>query len=374
MAEDDPTRAVDPNTLHRLRMDFFGWRNKPCKHFPCPISLEDSYGARGLMNGHILNRAFDKANGETVIQRADIDGYYGETVEPDLITYLNSAVRHPSDWILSSKEIKAITSSGIRLDAFIPSPKSKPPEDRFTPIPINDEDTGKVLATPYVRASLAELGTDSIIRFEGTKTLNQPSMLGAWMKAGYLAMWKMFGCRYADTLAGNYVRYPLYNFFKDKGTKSTAENYFRRFEGAANILFNKDFNPVIDTIENGYFLTHIDGSLKNGIIFAMSCVFRINGYVFTVTLPSSRDDLDFAALCRYVDYLKDEKKPGSIHLTQFKGKVVHISPTPFPMNYVKGEAEFVDRANEILNTAGAPILAKMIPPRNLSSAHHVDAD
>src|SRR3954447_15024177 len=81
--------AIDPAELGGLQRDFVSLRHEPCPDFFCPILLEHGTGPQGLMNGHILNEAIREAPRATVIQRADVDGHFGRTVEPDLIDLVN---------------------------------------------------------------------------------------------------------------------------------------------------------------------------------------------------------------------------------------------------------------------------------------------
>ena len=73
--------AIDQAELERLRDDCRRITGRPFVHFLCPITLEDSVGKRGLVDGHILNEAIVGASRATVIQRGDVDSYYGSTRE-----------------------------------------------------------------------------------------------------------------------------------------------------------------------------------------------------------------------------------------------------------------------------------------------------
>src|SRR4051794_7664569 len=119
---------IDPNELTRLRQNYVRVRGKACPTFFCPILLEHGEGPDGLMNGHILNEAITSAPRVTVIQRKDVDGHFGNSIEPSFIDFLNYRGMSAGEWLRkagAAKSLKAIGASGKPYRAFLPAEKKK---------------------------------------------------------------------------------------------------------------------------------------------------------------------------------------------------------------------------------------------------------
>jgi hypothetical protein len=57
------------------RRDFASVEGKSFKHFHCPIlHIDEQYD---LQRGHIINEAFKGSPGSWVVQRTDVDSFYG---------------------------------------------------------------------------------------------------------------------------------------------------------------------------------------------------------------------------------------------------------------------------------------------------------
>lgn len=83
--------AILDQQIVKFREDYFGLTGESPNGFMCPITLQDISVDR-LCAGHILNDALGAASSHRVVQFADIDNYYGGTIEPQLIDFLNFPV------------------------------------------------------------------------------------------------------------------------------------------------------------------------------------------------------------------------------------------------------------------------------------------
>ena len=81
--------AIDENELAGLLADCRGCSGRTVTRFLCPILLEETDTIE-LIVGHILPQALQDASKATVIQRGDVDNFYGHTVEHVLVEFLNS--------------------------------------------------------------------------------------------------------------------------------------------------------------------------------------------------------------------------------------------------------------------------------------------
>ena len=73
--------------LDALKEDFAATEGAPFAHFYCPILLVDE-NAR-LCDGHILNEALPNCARTTVVQREDVDNFYGR-IESEFVTLISS--------------------------------------------------------------------------------------------------------------------------------------------------------------------------------------------------------------------------------------------------------------------------------------------
>src|SRR5438132_7497519 len=98
--------------ITRFRDDYFSCADERPNGFVCPITLKDVSVDR-LCAGHILNYALGAASSHKVIQSADIDNYYGGTIEPDLIDFLNFPVMNAEERLRKFKHFL------IKLDGTV---------------------------------------------------------------------------------------------------------------------------------------------------------------------------------------------------------------------------------------------------------------
>ena len=80
--------SIDIEQLRRLNEDYTNCTGKAVQRFVCPITLEDNPDEE-LCDGHILNDAIKKTSRATVIESKRVDNYFGTTIEPDFVTWLN---------------------------------------------------------------------------------------------------------------------------------------------------------------------------------------------------------------------------------------------------------------------------------------------
>jgi hypothetical protein len=83
-------------------------------------------------------------------------------------------------------------------------------------------------------------------------------------------------------------------------------------------------------------LTHYaEGSLEDGLLFACSCLFRVNSTTLVVTLPAyAQYGRSLDAIQYYRKLLADRSMKHSIHLTQFHGESFEIAKPPLDVRYV----------------------------------------
>ena len=109
--------AVDNRQLAYLNTDYSAQTGIIVQEFVCPITLDDDSNAE-LCDGHILNQGIRKASRATVIQRKDIDNYFGHTIEPDLVKMLNIRVSTKQELIRKARNLRITAPSGEKMETF----------------------------------------------------------------------------------------------------------------------------------------------------------------------------------------------------------------------------------------------------------------
>jgi hypothetical protein len=116
---------IDAEQLGRFNKDYESVTGKKVQKFVCPIMLRDDPEAE-LCDGHILNRQIREASRATVVQRKDVDGHFGATIEPDFIRFVNTPVSPAEELFKQARDLTVIGPSGEKIDAFFANKKAKP--------------------------------------------------------------------------------------------------------------------------------------------------------------------------------------------------------------------------------------------------------
>jgi hypothetical protein len=79
MTSESTTRSID-----WLRADYARMNGAPFQHFFCPMLMKDEPAE--LILGHVVNEKFKDVPEYKIIQRGDIDSWYGSMLEGDFLT------------------------------------------------------------------------------------------------------------------------------------------------------------------------------------------------------------------------------------------------------------------------------------------------
>lgn len=278
-----------------LRRDFESVTGHTFKKFYCPIMHEDRADVE-LMKGHILPQAVKIASRATVAQRKDVDNYFGTALEPDMIDFLNLPQFSMSEVIDKVQNLQLVHPDGRTADAFFASPNSNPP---FPQVNLRDDD-GTTFSV-FVKPNANGLPSGNQFALQGMFVTVSAAVAGAFLKAGYLALFRLLGYDWVFTEAGRFVADALRRFVVEKGTAENAKGYFEKFGDVVHI-FPPGFFPM-NTLQNGRILFHFDNDGHEGKqLWGMSPLFHINNYTFIATLPANRLDL-------YSHFMSDWKLP-----------------------------------------------------------------
>lgn len=167
--------AIKQAELDAIRADFKGFHGRDFRHFICPITLRDE--PCELMDGHILNEAFVTARRMTVIQRKDVDNYFGSSIERDFTNHLNNEVATKEEWFQKAKHLFVTGPSGDNITLLH---ASKIREGIFPKINLFDED-GSVWASGYLKGDPNRLAGSEEIFVGHTYAARDGAVLGSWM-------------------------------------------------------------------------------------------------------------------------------------------------------------------------------------------------
>lgn len=300
--------------------------------FICPITLKDTR-CEELCVGHVLNQGIRQASRRTVLQRRDVDNYFGTTLEPDLIKYLNFPIMTPAEHMAKARRLTITLPSGERTEAFFAGPQAS---DRFMQVDLLDS-SGKPIASPFVRSAAAQPGQYRDIQIEWTLTVHELALVGALIKSAYLTLFALVGYRYALDSVGSAVRRSLSTFFHNRAGRQNAGDYFDQFRGAVIVSLEGVLDTIPDTLEGGTLLFHY-AEAGTGLLFGVSTLFRVNEITLIVTLPAdmkydAKHDFSFAALDYYQALLRDRAMRHSTHLVRFKSNQFDVESTAMEIRY-----------------------------------------
>jgi hypothetical protein len=222
------------NKLSTLRQEYERLTGSPFGHFYCPILLRDQFVE--LCEGHVVNQAFPGSERRTVVQRADVDSFFGTKFEGDF-TLLAERGRHgPVDLLLDRRLARKLRPQllidGQPVEHYVsgdnvPSHHSMLLVEREgqTPIPL-------VL-------KLAPSDTLSALDANWEVEISRDVRLAALvslLKSAHLSMFSLMGYSYALTAGGLFLGWEILGRFVARNLDSDpvtvlrdAQQHFREF-------------------------------------------------------------------------------------------------------------------------------------------------
>jgi hypothetical protein len=216
--------------------------------------------------------------------------------------------------------------SGEKAPAFFANPKARP---NFPRIDLLDT-SGAPIASPYLRTGPLEPKLHKDLQVEWLMGFTNSAIFGSLLKSAHLALFRFMGYRHVLSPAGSYLRQALASFYIDKADKAQSSSYFSKFVGAVKPALNDIPADACNTLEDGALWFHYEpGGCVKDLLFAVSCLFRVNGRLVTVMVPYCMDAGFFEAACaRYEAILKDWSIPQDIHAAWVGDGRVDVNPHP----------------------------------------------
>lgn len=215
--------------LEKLNVDYQSIKGQSFSHFFCPILFRDDEVE--LCEGHIINQAFPKTSRAWIVQRKDVDNFYGQ-IESEFVA-LQYRDKTPVDMLLDKKLSRLfkpqIFDKNKPIDSFISS--GNVPE-KFTKLEIYSDN--KVYLFGLKGISNPE-NVDLEIKIP-PKDLRGPALISL-IKSAHLTLFEIFGYEYALSAGGHFVGSNILGkFFVQNQHKEKAEILENAESFLANIL------------------------------------------------------------------------------------------------------------------------------------------
>lgn len=327
--------AIDPKQLAAHIEDYNDVTGNKIKRFVCPITLQQCE-EHELINGHILNKGLRSASRMTVIQYKDVDHFYGSTVEPALIRFLNSKGKELNDLLRESDEIKVHFPDGSEVSAFVPGPRSaSKAAEKFPAVTLRHQDHPDVQL--YLRTSKDDPRLSGPVDLSRMTKYFPAHWVAAMVKAGYLTMFKLFGYSMVFSPFGDSIRRDLNRYYAERGRRDDAHLYFSRYRRSIQLLLRQDYNGAgLTSLPNSTLSDHELWLSKTpaGTVFAATCLFLINDITAVITLPMADSSGDVEIAVDFYERLMadPESVPRTMHRARLRDGALVVEERPLPIS------------------------------------------
>ena len=338
---------IDPSVLKSHIDDFNEVFGRKCDRFVCPITMRECEESE-LINGHILNRKLINASRRQVIQYDKVDHFYGTRVEPELVRHLNTKEMSMADIIRSNKKLLVTFDDSTNAEAFVTSGKAARAAQRKYPSISFDVEDESILV--FVRVDFDDPRLECPANLRGLIPAIPSHWAAAMLKASFLTMFDMIGYRMIRDPFGGSLRITLKQYFEENATRAAASTHFRDFDNSVKLLgkgrspsdLRTNYMPVeFDSLEDHIVLLHYAGTDQR-LLFAATCLFKVNESTVTSTIPQTRSDNDVAVAWELYQKLLATDKPfdHGIYRAQYKNNQWEVETTPLPVSYADGPDVF----------------------------------
>jgi hypothetical protein len=293
------------------REDFTRVNGRPFQHFFCPLLMRDEETQRCL--GHIVPQSIPNSRRSCVVQRADVDNFYGVVAEGDLSTLLAARAAGTRGLLFDpelSKKIKhRFTVGGEAVEHYHDKGHRAP---QHTPL-VFESDQGDAVRLVLKKSNeelVAALGQRWQVTVDGDFRI---SSVVALIKSGFLSMFHLLGYHYAESAAGLAVGYGILGDFYRKHdgdaerAKSDLKNYFRRYSTMVRPLHVLQGEGPRGTIEDYRTQACFGGT---GRPFALVVFVRTGEALHAVLMPASNHPESMAA---YWEFMTNDREEIWIH-------------------------------------------------------------
>ena len=341
--------------INWLREDYARKTGAAFRHFYCPMLMTDE--PTELMLGHVVNQKFLDTPEYRVVQRKDIDGWYGSMFEADFLTLVRSQEKDTGDLVFGEKPprgVKPVIKAGQEEIGYYHLERGHDPIDEHTLMEVNSKNGDflrlalkkspeEVLSLQHVRWHSEVLGDFRI------------AALVSVIKAAYLTLFWKLGYRYALSSAGLSIgRDVLGRFYVENQGKSyqevrqAAAKFFQPYVNMVRPAEALGGSAPQGTIEDDRVFVWL-GSSGRGL--GIGVFVRTDKRLQCVLMPGYCD-AERAAV--YLDFLRNDKHDLWVRDGQFneKGDCWEIRPERVPVIWPKLHESF-DLSRDDLRSDGS---------------------
>jgi hypothetical protein len=294
-----------------LREDYRRKTGKPFEHFYCPMLLRDE--KTELCMADIVNQAIKGSFGDWVVQRKDVDGFYGAMFEADFTTLVMAQESGEAlfDDNLRKKMPTRVTVDGVECPHHELRGKYVAPHHSV--IAVGDANRRGVYLV--IHKSPEEMRTLKNAKWQ-IETGQDYSLSGlvSTIKAGFLTMFRLL--RYQSALASDGLevgRSILGKFFEENATLPKQEvrrngvAFSQRYVNMARPIDDYTGAPPLGTVEDHRAQLCVTRGNKH---FAIIVCVRAAGRCYAVLLPYF---YDVEAAVAYQDFMTNDNQRLQTH-------------------------------------------------------------
>ena len=315
-----PVREMSDKMRSQLayhQEDYMAVGGKRFEHFFCPMLLRDE--ETRLCLGHVVNDKIPNSSSKCVVQRQDVDNFFGSAFESDFVTLLeaqhaklNDAVFEPG---LNKKMKPRFVIDGKECPHYLYQGTKLPPAHTGLQLEHPEGGVMKLVLKKAPADVTADRSKDWKIVVERDCRITAVVSL---IKAAYLTAFRLLGYRYALSAAGIEVgHYILGNFYSQHGHKdpddarAAAKQWFRPFVNMVRPIDSFSGDAPRGTVDDNVAMACFGSS---GNAFGMVVCVRTNHKYHAVLLPTY-DNAESAAT--YFDFLKNHNETLPINYCEF---------------------------------------------------------
>jgi len=332
-------------SLEYLRADYERVEKVTFKHFYCPMLMKDE--PVDLMLGHVVNEKFASVPEFKLVQRKDIDSWYGSVFESDFLSHSRFQGKGVDDVFFGSKPprgLRPIISAGGQEIGYygLGDDPDTMPTDAHTLMEMNGKNGG------FLRIALKRPPAE-ILMLQHQKWQSEVfadyrvASMVSLIKAAYLTLFWKLGYQYVLSSAGLSVgRSILGYFFLENRGKPTpqvhraATEFFKPYVNMVRPALVSGENAPRGTIEDNRVLIWL-GSSGRGI--GIGVFVRTDNRLDCVLMPAYSDAKGAEV---YQDFLQNDKEGLWVREGKFNEKSGEwdAHPQRVPMLWPKNTPSF----------------------------------
>lgn len=338
MASDDFQKS-----LLWLRNEYTKSQGGSFQHFYCPLMGRDE--PTELCLGHVIPQCLPDTSRLCVVQRKDIDGFYGRLVEADFGTMVAAREKGLKGILRDRGLMRTIKPTllvgGKKVDYYSYQGTVGLNHTRFSLQTKEDNDPVELVLKVPLSEALAAQSLPWSFGFEIDCTV---ATLVTLIKAAYLTLFRIHGYTWALSPGGLGVgHYLLGEFFRENQYKKPHE--IRAALKKTFLPYKNIIRPVTafsPGIQREGTLNDLQSGAcigASGNFFAEIVLVRVAKQFFGVILPAFTNPNSAGAYC---DFLQNSNEKLRVMRSQFdpEGNRFQMEQTPMEVHWPKGEDGF----------------------------------